>query len=41
MTEYKVMLTDYALNQISSVVDYISDELRSSETAEVWLEKLK
>ncbi len=41
MTEYKVMLTDYAMNQISSVVDYISDELRAPETAEVWLEKLK
>jgi plasmid stabilization system protein ParE len=40
MKSYKIKVTDYALHQMQEIVDYISIELLSPDTARRWLKRL-
>ena len=40
MKSYEVKVTDYALQQMQEIVDYISIELLSPDTARRWLKRL-
>ena len=39
--KYKVQITEYALNQIIEIKNYIQNELESPETAKIWLDNMK